>query len=124
MDEVTLDSRVLMFTVMLAIVTTFGCGLLPAWCFSNADPQEAMKAISRTTTPSRLTGQLRSALVGAEVGLSVICLVAGGLLLHSFVKLLEVDPGFRGERVMTTDVTLPGTRYRTRHRAAASMNLL
>ena len=43
--------------------------------------------------------------------MSAICLVAAGLLLHSFVKIMRVDPGFTSERVVTVDVALPGVRY-------------
>jgi len=70
-----------------------------------------MKSISRSATSGRAASTLRSALVASEVALSAICLVAAGLLLHSFVKLMGVDPGFRSERVMTVDLALPGVRY-------------
>jgi predicted permease len=111
MDEVRLDGRVFMFMAALAALTSLVCGVLPAWHFAKADPQDAMKSISRTTTSGRAASTLRSALVASEVALSAICLVAAGLLLHSFVKLMGVDPGFRSERVMTVDLALPGVRY-------------
>jgi predicted permease len=111
MDEVRLDGRVFAFVTVLAALTSLTCGLLPAWRFAKAEPQEAMKSASRSTTSGRAANRLRSALVASEVALSAICLVAAGLLLHSFVKLMRVDPGFRAERVLAVDLSLPGVRY-------------
>jgi putative ABC transport system permease protein len=70
-----------------------------------------MKSVSRSATSGRAARRLRSMLVASEVALSAICLVAAGLLLHSFVKLIRVDPGFRAERVLAVDLSLPGVRY-------------
>ena len=111
MDEVRLDGRIFAFMAVLAAFTSLACGLLPAWHFAKADPQDAMKSVSRTSTSGRGAGRLRSVLVGSEVAMSAICLVAAGLLLHSFVKLMRVDPGFSSERVVTVDLALPGVRY-------------
>jgi predicted permease len=111
MDEVRLDARVFAFMAVVTALTSVACGLLPAWHFANADPHDAMKAISRSATSGRAAGRLRAGLVASEVALSAICLVAAGLLLHSFVKLVNVDPGFRSERVVTVDLSLPGVRY-------------
>jgi predicted permease len=113
MDEVRLDGRIFAFMAMLAALTSLACGLLPAWHFAKADPQDAMKSVSRTATSGRAASSLRSALVASEVALSAICLVSAGLLLHSFVKLMRVDPGFDSERVVAVDLALPGVRYPT-----------
>jgi predicted permease len=111
MDEVRLDGRVFAFMTALGALVSLACGLLPAWRFAKADPQDAMKSASRSATSGRAANRLRSVLVASEVALSAICLVAAGLLLHSFVKLTRVDPGFRAERVLTVDLSLPGVRY-------------
>ena len=111
MDEVRLDGRVFAYMAVLGAFTSLACGLLPAWHFANADPHDAMKSVSRTSTSGRGARRVRSALVASEVALSAVCLVAAGLLLHSFVKIVRVDPGFNTERVLTVDVALPGVRY-------------
>jgi predicted permease len=111
LDEVHLDARILLFTVAISIFSGLLFGLLPAWRLARIDPQEAMKSGARGNTEGRGTGRLRSLLVGLEVGLSTLCLIAGGLLLRSFVNLIEADKGFSVQQVVTVNLNLPDTRY-------------
>jgi len=119
LDEIHLDPRVLLFTLGISIVAGLLFGFLPAWRFAQADPQDAMRSGARGTTVGKSTGRLRSLLVTLEVGLSAMCLVAGGWLLHSFFKLLDVDRGFETQRVVTVGLNLPSTRYPDREKRAA-----
>jgi putative ABC transport system permease protein len=124
-DEVHLDARVLLFTLAISVAAGLVSGLLPAWRFANADPQDAMRSGARGATAGKSSGRLRSGLVGVEVGLSVLSLVAGGLLLRSFIRLLDVDRGFDTQRILTVDMDLPEPRYPTlEKRAAFSHDLL
>jgi predicted permease len=124
LDEIHLDLRVLLFTMGISVLAGLLFGLLPAWRFATADPQEAMRSGARGATAGHGTGPLRSLLVTLEVGMSTTCLVAGGLLLHSFFKLLNVDRGFDTQRIVTVTVNLPGTRYPDREKRAAFLQSL
>lgn len=124
-DEVHLDARVLLFTLAISVAAGLVSGLLPAWRFANADPQDAMRSGARGATAGKSSGRLRSGLAGVEVALSVMSLVAGGLLLRSFMRLLDVDRGFDTQRILAVDMDLPETRYPTlEKRAAFSHDLL
>ena len=124
LNEIHLDARVLLFTTGISVLAGLLFGFLPAWRFAQADPQEAMRSGARGATAGKASGRLRSLLVTLEVGLSALCLVAGGLLLHSFFKLLDVDRGFDTQRIVTVNVNLPGTRYPDRDKRAAFLRSL
>jgi len=111
MDEIHVDARVLLFNVAISLLAGLLFGLLPAWRFSKADPLDAMRSGTRGAGGGHVSAKLRSLLVSLEAGLSVMCLIAAGLLVHSFVKLLHVDKGFQSDRVITVDLNLSGDRY-------------
>ncbi len=111
MSEVQIDARVLAVAILLTLGSALLFGLMPAWRGSRADPQEGMKASGRGSTEGRQSGKLRSLLVAFEVGLSTVCLIAAGLLLNSFVRLMNVNRGFEVEQIATADLNLPVTRY-------------
>jgi len=104
-----LDLRVLAFAVALSLVTGVAFGLAPALLLSRHSLSEALKDGTATVSPR--TGRLRSALVVAEVALSVVLLAGAGLLLRSLRALNHLDPGFRVEQVITANLQLPLRRY-------------
>jgi predicted permease len=112
LDEVHLDVRTVGFALIISAIAGLVIGVSPAWQFGNADAGAAMASGTRSTT-SRGTGRFRFVLVGAQVGLSTVCLIAAGLLLHSLLNLLHVDRGFETNRIMTVGVNLPISRYAT-----------
>ena len=110
-DEVQPDLRILLFTLGVSVVAGLLSGILPAWRSAKADPQDSMRASSRSATASKGATRLLFGLVSLETGVTAACLVAGGLLLHSFVNLLHIDLGFDTQRIVTTDVNLVVARY-------------
>jgi len=113
LDEVSLDARVAVFSVLVCILTTELFGLVPAWRASRADPHQSLSAISRGNTDSRHSGQVRSALVSAEVALGTMLAIGSGLLLNSLHHMMTMPKGFVADNVVFADFTLPSSKYRT-----------
>ena len=115
-----LNPAVLVFALVVSLLTGVLFGLAPAWFGSQTDLNTALKG---DATPSFLRrgagrGRFLSALVAAEMALSLVLLVGGGLLLRSFLVAIHVETGLRVEHVLTFALDLPGSRYSTRQRAA------
>jgi predicted permease len=108
---VTVDIRTLVFCVVLTFLCTVLFAALPAWRFSKADPQEALRQSQRGATDTRGSGALRQWLIAFQVALCTMLLVGAGLLVRSFATIMTIDPGFETENVLTADVPLGGERY-------------
>jgi putative ABC transport system permease protein len=111
LDEVTLDSRVLLFGLAISVGTGLAFGVLPALRSARSAPFETLKSGSRSNTEGRGGMRVRSLLVSVEVGLSAALLVTAGLLMTSFVRVMSVDKGFNVERVLAMNVSLLSTKY-------------
>jgi putative ABC transport system permease protein len=99
-DDVRMDTTVLLFALGLSLVSTVLFGLVPALHGSRLDLSDALKQGGAKATASRASARLRAALVVSEVALSVILLVTAGLLWRSFQALQHVDLGFTTNRVL------------------------
>jgi predicted permease len=119
LDEVGLDGTVLGFAVLLTSATALLFGLLPAWRTARSDPGDALRGSGRTTTGGRADTRLRHGLVAAEVGLGAMLLVTAALLLGSFVRVLQTDPGFAAPTVLTADIAIPMAKYSQREQRTA-----
>jgi putative ABC transport system permease protein len=108
-SAITIDMRVLGFTLLISLLTGLFFGLLPALRLSRPDLNLSLKEGGHSSG-SHGRG-LRSALMVSEVALAVVLLIGAGLLIRSFVKLLDVDPGYRAENLLTARISLP-PRYR------------
>jgi len=93
-----IDGRALAFTVIVAVGTGLLFGIVPALQVSGRDDHDALNDASRGSTEGARRAWTRGALMVVEVALACMLVVGAGLLLRSFVTLLEVDPGFRPDR--------------------------
>ncbi|MGH8629849.1 MAG: FtsX-like permease family protein, partial [Burkholderiales bacterium] len=114
-QQINIDGRVLGFTLLLALLTSLLCGLLPALQASNPNLNVTLKDGSRSS--NSLTAQ-RSLFVVAEVALALLLLTGAGLMIKSFLRLQQVNPGFDPENVLTFDIRLPGSKYAENHQVA------
>lgn len=96
-SEIAVNFRALLFTLGLSTLIAVVLGLLPATRFSGADLHTSLKEGGRGQMAASTGGRLRSGLVVAQVALTLMLLVCAGLLSRSFLKLMQVDPGFRLE---------------------------
>jgi predicted permease len=111
LHEVGIDVRALGFALALAAITALLCGLLPALELTRRPSGESLKEGGRGGTSGIRQRRIFGTLVTAQFALAVVLLVAGGLLMRSFARLMAVDPGFRTERVLTMATSLPATAY-------------
>jgi putative ABC transport system permease protein len=121
--DVRIDGAVLAFAAIASIVTGVLFGLAPAWQASRAGVSSVLKEGGRSSATSG--GRwVRSVLLVAEVALSIILLTGATLLLRSFDKLVNVDPGFDPKGVLAFQVSLPAASYKTPESHLAFFNNL
>ena len=111
LTQAQLNIPVLAFTALVSLLTGVLFGLWPALRESSGFRAEALKEGGRGGTSGQGRLRLRSGLVVAEVTLSLILLAGAGLLIRSFLRLQQVDPGFRTDNVLTFRISPPETRY-------------
>jgi putative ABC transport system permease protein len=95
---VTIDSTALGFTLAIAFASALLFGILPALQISAMDIQEGLRDSTRGSGQGRGRAWVREALIAAQVAAACILMVGAGLLLRSFLRFIEVDPGFRPEQ--------------------------
>ena len=108
--EIGMDNRVLIFTITIAALTGILFGLVPALQASKPDLNETLKDAGRGSTGRRHA--LRHSLVVAQVTITMMLLVGAGLMVRSFYRLQQVDPGFNADNLLTFAVALPTQKYK------------
>ncbi|HEY4320615.1 MAG TPA: ABC transporter permease [Gemmatimonadales bacterium] len=105
-----IDTTALSFTFGMAMLTGVVFGLAPAWGATRVDPQSAMKSGGRSVSSRGLSVRFGRALVVTQVALSLVLVAVGGLMLGSFRRLANTDPGFRvdGLTLVTADASSTG----------------
>jgi putative ABC transport system permease protein len=119
MSDVSLDGRVLAFTVAVTLLTGVIFGLVPALQASKPNLNETMKDAGRGSTEGGRRQLIRNSLVVLEVASALVLLVGAGLMIKSFWQLQKVDPGFNPDNALSVSVALPRNKYPEDHQQAA-----
>ncbi|MFZ1219630.1 MAG: ABC transporter permease [Chthoniobacterales bacterium] len=110
-EMITIDAKVLFFTLVVALVTGLVFGLAPASQAAHFNLNDTLKEGGRDSGAGPRGKRLRSALVIAEVAVSFILLIGAGLLINSFMHLRNLDPGFRADHLLALNVDLSEVKY-------------
>jgi predicted permease len=110
-DTIVIDGKVLLFTLLIALVTGLVFGLAPASQASHFNLNDTLKEGGRDSGAGPRGKRLRSVLVIAEVAVSFILLIGAGLLINSFMHLRNLDPGFHADHLLTLNIDLSETKY-------------
>jgi putative ABC transport system permease protein len=112
LSETTIDARVLVFAIGACVATTFVFALVPAIAVWKTNVYETLKDGARSASSSMRNGSVRSGLVAIEVALTVVLLVAAGLMVKTFWRMTAYPAGFAPDRVLTMRVQFSGPHYR------------
>ena len=118
LEQVTLDGRVLAFTLGLALVTNFLFGLWPARLSANADIQLALKSGAHGSSDSLAARRTRNWLVVGEIALTLVLLISAALVLKSFARVQSLSLGFEPRGLVTANLDLPFRVYTTHDKIA------
>ena len=116
LKHLQIDSRVFLFTLLVAMITGIVAGLAPAWHFSRPNVNDTLKEGSRGGSPTASRRRFRTLLVVSEMALSLVLLVGAGLMVKGFRALVTNDMGFDRSNVLTFHVVLPEAKYRDKDR--------
>jgi putative ABC transport system permease protein len=111
--EISLDYQAILFAMAASFLTSLLFGVFPAMRATHVDVSEAIKASAGRNAAGRSDSRMRGMLVVGEVALSLVLLVGAGLLVKSFVNLLDVDLGFNVQHLTAARISLASQKYRT-----------
>jgi putative ABC transport system permease protein len=110
-EEIRVDGVVLLFSLGLSLLAGLASGWLPAVQALRHNMAASLKEGAGRSTATAGKRRFRDLMVAAQVGVSLVLLIGAGLMVRSLVRLVEVDPGFRPERVLTATLDLPFSKY-------------
>jgi len=110
-EQVSIDGTALAFAIGMSLLTGLLFGILPAWRLSQASPSQALREGSRSVSAGRWHHRLQSGLVVAQTAIGLVLLVGSGLLIRSFIHVLNADPGFDPKHVLTARIRVSFDRY-------------
>lgn len=122
LDEVTVDARVLAFTLAVSVITGLLFSLLPTLKTSHLALNEVLKSGTKSATSSHSVRIWRDSLVVAEVALSLTLLIGAGLMIRSFQSLVNVSPGFDPNNVLTARISFTNPIYEATETRVAYVN--
>ncbi len=111
LEEASVDLRLLGFTFAVSLLTGIGFGLLPALHATRVKLNSSLKEGDGKTTAGRLRQRTRNILIASEIALAQVLLVGAGLLIMTYVKTSEIDPGFNPEGVLTAKIAPSAKKY-------------
>jgi predicted permease len=111
LDSISINVPVLAFAFLLSTAVAVGLGVFTAMRATAGDVREALGEGGRSQSSSRRSQRLGRAIVGAQVAITLVLVIGAGLLARSLQKVLEVDPGFRVDKIVTMDVSLPWANW-------------
>src|SRR5256714_4588210 len=109
--EVNVDLVVVIVTAVVSVGTGILFGLIPAFATAKPELTEALKEGGRSSTAGARRNQVRNSLVVAEIALALVLLVGAGLLLKSYARVQNIDPGFDRRNILTAEMNLAETKY-------------
>lgn len=110
-QDASVNGSMLLFAVLVSLLTGLVFGMLPAWRLSQATPSAGLREGSRTVGGGRRGNRVHNGLVVAQTAIGLVLLISSGLLMRSFVRILNVDPGFDARQVLTARIGVPFARY-------------
>ncbi|MGA2809840.1 MAG: ABC transporter permease [Candidatus Acidiferrum sp.] len=121
LENVHVDAKALVFTLLIAVATGVLFGLVPALHVSDKRLQGSLKDASRGSSQGRGHAWVRNALVVSEIALACVLVVGAGLLVRSFLRVMDVDLGFRPERAVALRID-PDSSYDTQEKRNSYFN--
>jgi predicted permease len=111
--EVSLDHTVLLFTLAISILSGALFGIVPALSATNTDLNRSLKEAGRSKSDARGHQRIRDAFVVAQIALALLLVTGSGLLIRSFIRARETNPGFQSDHALALSISLSGSQYKS-----------